>query len=360
MLRAGLSFTLLCLGLSSPLTARAAEPFSHRAAELLEVKVAELDLVGVSAAVARRGEIVFEGGAGLRDRERDLPATSEMVHRIASITKAMTATAVLQLVESGDIDLAAPVQRYLPGFPSHEKGTIEIHHLLTHTSGMRHYVGAENRPMEHYPSLAAALEVFEARPLVAEPGVRFLYSTYGYTVLGAVIEAVTGRTYGEHMREAVFAPAGMTRTRPEDRSRDEPQRSALYRRDGEGEIVPDLETDLSIKVPGGGLVSTAGDLVRFGIAFQDGRLVAPETIERMLVVPEAKWQRVPYAMGWMVWQDEVLGRVLHQDGGQSGTSTILEIYPERDVVVAVIGNVARTGREIDEIRRELVELLLAE
>jgi CubicO group peptidase (beta-lactamase class C family) len=271
----------------------------------------------------------------------------------------MTATAVLQLVESGKIDLEAPLQRYLPDYPTSDKGTIRIHHLLTHTSSMRHYVGSENRPTTHYPNLTEALKVFWNRPLVAAPGERFLYSTYGYTVLGAVIEAVTGRSYGEHMRTSVFEPAGMAHTRPEDRSREEPQRSALYLRDSAGGTIPDLETDLSIKIPGGGLVSTAADLVRFGVAFIDGRLVSRETVERMLEVPEAKWQRVPYGLGWMVWDDDELGRVLHQDGGQAGTSTILEIYPDRGVVVAVISNVARTGDEIGQIRQALVELLLA-
>ena len=138
-----------------------------------------------------------------------------------------------------------------------------------------------------------------------------------------------------------------------------PTRSALYRRGGQGEIVPDTKTDLSVKYPGGGLVSTASDLVRFGIAFESGRLVRPETIERMLVSPEAKWRRgPPYGYGWMFWTDDELGRILHQDGGQSGTTSVLRIYRDRGIVVAVLGNVARTAGEIGEIRDGLVGLLL--
>ena len=152
----------------------------------------------------------------------------------------------------------------------------------------------------------------------------------------------------------------MTDTSQERWSEVSPNKSALYRRNSQGEIEPDQKTDLSVKVPGGGLVSTARDLVRFGSAFIDGRLVEAETIERMLVEPQVKWRRrVPYGYGWMFWTDDELGRILHQDGGQSGTSTELRIYRDHDVVVAVIGNVARTGGEIGQIRAVLVDLALA-
>ncbi len=352
-------FVGLGISAAAPCLAQADTAFPGLAQQMLDAKVVELDLVGVSVAIAKDGVLVWEGGAGLRDRERNLPAGPDMVHRIASITKAMTATAVMQLVESGEVDLEGPLQDYVPSFPESDKGVLRIHHLLNHTSGIRHYFGRENRPTERYESLQEAMQVFQDRELWFPPGEKFLYTTYGYTVLGAVIESASGRSYEDYMQEHVFVPAGMTHTGLERLEEDVPNRSELYRRDKENGLVEDLKTDLSVKYPGGGVSSTAGDLVRFGIAFSEGRLVRAETVEEMLIEPQVESRRsVPYGFGWMFWDDENLGRILHQDGGQSGTSTVLRIYRDRSIVVAVLGNVARTGGEIGQIQKALVDLLI--
>jgi len=333
---------------------------ADRAHALLQAQVDAGALVGVSAAVSRDGEIRWEGGAGYRDRDAELPAEAGMVHRIASIAKSMTAVAAMQLVERGDLDLNASLQTYIPKFPKSDKGTIQIRHLLTHTSGIRHYSGRENRPFEHYATLDDAMKLFWDRPLARVPGERFVYTTYGYTTLGAVIERASGQTYADYMSEHVWGPAGMTHTALEIKGQSGPNRSKLYRRNREGEIEDDDYTDLSVKYPGGGVVSTAGDLVRFAIAFEESRLVNEDTRKQMLIVPPVEKRRLPYASGWMVWNGEKYGNFYHNDGGQAGTSTYLMVLPDQAITVAVIGNVADAGSEVSEIAMALADLVFNE
>lgn len=340
--------------------ALAVADIESKAPGVLQAQVDSGALVGVSAAISKGGEIRWEGGAGLRDREAGLSADADMVHRIASITKSMTAVAVMQLVERNQIDLDATLQTYIPDFPAKEEGPIQVHHLLTHTSGIRHYRGKENRPFDHYATLNDAMKLFWDRPLAAAPGERFVYTTYGYTTLGAIIERASGMSYSVYMSDHVWGPAKMIHTAVETRGKSGPNRSKIYRRNRDGEIEPDDWTDLSVKIPGGGLVSTAGDLVRFANAFEDGRLVTPETRDRILVVPEVQKRRLPYALGWMVWESQEYGDYYHNDGGQAGTSTYLAVFPDHDIAVAVIGNVARAGGEVRGIAVELTDLVLSE
>lgn len=334
--------------------------FAVQAQAVLQAPVERAALVGVSAAISRDGEIRWEGGAGFRDRDAELPADADMVHRIASITKSMTAVAVMQLAEHDRVDLTAGLQTYIPEFPVSDKGTIRIQHLLTHTSGIRHYRVKENRPFTHYASLDDAIKLFWDRSLVAAPGERFVYTTYGYTTLGVVIERATGQSYEDYMSEHIWTPAGMTRTRVEIHGGEGPNRSKLYRYNRDGVLEDDDVTDLSVKIPGGGLVSTAGDLVRFANAFERGRLVSTETRTRMLEVPHVEKRRLPYASGWMVWESEPYGNYYQNDGGQAGTSTYLAVFPEHGIVVAVIGNVAGSGGDVREAAFGLVDLCMQE
>ena len=336
-----------------------AQSISERAASVLDLARAEHGLVGVSAAVAVDGEMVWSGGAGFADRENAVPATGAMVHRIASISKAMTATAVMQLVEAGTIDLDATVQTYVPEYPETDRGPIRIRHLLTHTSGIRHYSFGENRPMEHYPTLAGALEVFKDARIPFEPGTRYRYTTYGYTLLGAIIEAATDETYAAYMGDYVWGPAGMTHTSIEVKGETVPNKSRLYVRDDTGAIVEDEYTDLSVKIPGGGIQSTAGDLARFAIAIMENRLISAESREAMLHAPDVpgRPEGFLYGFGWIYGTTDDGVRYYGHDGGQAGTTTNLLILPERGVAVAVLANLYGVPGEVKRITQDLADLV---
>ena len=340
-----------------------AESLDTRAAELLRDVQRDQALVGVSAAVALNGEIVFSGGAGLADLEQKIPATASTVYRIASISKAITATAVMRLVEQGRIALDVPVQVYLASFPEKAEGAITVRHLLNHTSGIRHYKRLENRTMKHYDSLLAALDAFQNDPLLFPPGSSYAYTTYGYTLLGAILESASDQSFDIYMRENVWKPAGMDSTSLEIKGDAVPNKASLYRRGPENSFVNDWPDDLSVKYPGGGMQSTAQDLARFAIAFMEGTLVKPDTRALMFVAPDVPGRQGDqavflYGYGWFYGEASELGPYYLHDGEQSGASTILVILPEERLAVAVLANLSDASDPVQNTCWDLARLAL--
>ena len=243
----------------------------------VEAYMAANKIPAAGVAVVADGRIVFERGFGFADLEARSPATADTVFRLASVSKPIAAVAVLRLAEQGKLDLDAPVQRYVPSFP--DKGrAVTCRQLLCHAGGIRHYKPGEIDSTRRYPTLARALEIFRDDPLVAGAGGAgggFEYSTYGYTLLGAAAESATGESFMNLLRPTVLEPAGMTRTRDDSVSAVVPGRARGYELTRGGELVNAPPFDASYKIPGGGIVATAGDLARFVIALQEGRLLGP-------------------------------------------------------------------------------------
>src|SRR5215218_9437740 len=163
---------------------------------------------GLSLTVAAHGKIVWSVSCGYADLESRRPVTAHTRFRIGSVSKTLTATALASYAESGRVELDAGVDRYVD-FPSHG-GAITLRRLAGHLAGIRHYESqAETVNRRHFASVAATLALFAGDPLVAEPGTRFSYSSYGYDVIGAALERVSGRNFASLIREAVLAPADM-------------------------------------------------------------------------------------------------------------------------------------------------------
>jgi CubicO group peptidase (beta-lactamase class C family) len=348
-----------------PLRAQAAPPptgadrVAIQAETLLTEAIRAEDFVGVSAGIYHQDAVVWQGGAGYRNRASQAPATAQMLHRIASISKPMTAAAILQLEAAGHLDLDVPIQRYLPDYPEPKTGTITIRRLLNHTAGVPAYRNRrEFTSQVYYPTLWQATAVFRDRKLQFVPGTDFGYTTYGYTVLGAIIEQVTGTAYAEYMREHVWGPAGMLHTDIELTGQDYPNKAKLYRKDRHGDFTKDSRDVLSIKYPGGGLQSTVPDLLAFGRAILDNELISAADLERMRVTPDSERGGTAYGLGWYVVDDPEYGRIVRHGGAQSGTSTYLEIYLDQRLVVAVLANTANAGMEVGALKQKLAGLVL--
>lgn len=319
---------------------------ASKADTLLDQGIEFGEHAGWTAGVYAEGEIQWEGGAGLRDVSAGLPAEPHMIHRIASIAKPMTAVAIMQLVEQGKIDLDAPLQSYVPEFPQKPEGTITVRHLLTHTSGINAYKSRlDGFTFKEYPTLLEAMGRFQDRDLVGTPGQVYQYTTYGYVVLGVVIEKVSGLNYEEYMKKYVWEPAGMKNTQAEKHKVAMDNKSQLYRKTKKGKLKKDLNTNISMKVPGGGLQSTVGDLLRFGEALLEGKLIDPQTFETMMEDPGIRPKEAgnPYGMGWFLYDTDPERRVIGHSGGQAGTTTQLMILPDQGVVVACISNTRGGG-----------------
>ena len=176
-----------------------------KANDIINKHMASNNFLGVTAGLYIENCVTCLSGAGFTDKSEQKRTNSNMLGRIASITKPMTAIAIMQLYEKGMLDLDTPIQTYIKEFPKKIKGDITIRHLLKHTSGISPYSSKwEALSFTHYTSLVDALDAFKDNELAFEPGTQFLYSSYGYTVLGAIIEKVTQMSYGEYMKKNIW------------------------------------------------------------------------------------------------------------------------------------------------------------
>lgn len=303
----------------------------------------ELDAPGLSAAVVRGDRLVWAEGFGLADVENQVPARADTVYRIASLSKPITAVAVLQLVEQGLVELDAPVQRWVPSFPE-KRAPVTVRQVLTHTSGIRHYRAGDPR-RRHYSSVVEALSIFEDDPLLFEPGTRYEYSSHAYNLLAAVVERASGLGFGAYLRERIFGPAGMDDSGLDRAEEPIPRRARHYEKgDAPGRWRNYPFVDLSSKWAAGGMLSTVLDLARFHVALDEGRLLRPETLAAMYADHHlADGTPTGYGLGWAVDRD-ARGRLLvGQEGGASGASTFLLRVPETGEAVVLLVNVADAG-----------------
>jgi serine beta-lactamase-like protein LACTB, mitochondrial len=304
--------------------------------------------MSVAAAVGDR--LVWSQGFGLADVENEVPARANTVYRIASISKAIAATAVMQLAERGRVNIDDPVQKYVRTFPTKGEQTVTIRHLLTHTSGIRHYRGREMESRDSYETVEDALRIFKDDPLLFVPGTKYSYSTYGYNVLAAVVEAASGLGFEMYLRTHVWDPAGMSSTHFDHVSAILPRRARQYVREGRT-LLNAPYADLSNKWAGGGMLSTAEDLVRFHIALDEGKLLKPATLQQMYAPYRlTDGSETTYGLGWASWKDARGRPWIGHAGGATGGTTFLIRDPARKLAVALLCNVENAQR-----LRELAE-----
>jgi CubicO group peptidase (beta-lactamase class C family) len=312
---------------------------------------------GLSIAIGQGGQIRFTSGYGLADLENTVPAKAATVYRLASVSKPITATAVLQLVERGALDLDAPIQKYVSSFPE-KPWPVTARMLLGHLGGVRHYRDDEPTSTRPYGNATEALILFRDDPLVVEPNTRFLYSTYGYNLLGAAIEGVTGKPFIEALKEGVFGPAAMVTTRVDEVAPLIPNRAQGYIRLPSGEVRNSALADVSNKVPGGGLCSTAADVARFGMALGGGTLLKRETLAQMLTSQKTRDGRLTsYGFGLNVAAPGRRKEAWHT-GGQERVSTVLYLQPDSGLVVVLLTNLQHSS--LTDLARRVADLLTAE
>jgi CubicO group peptidase (beta-lactamase class C family) len=302
-------------------------------------EMAHQHIPGISVAVGQRDQIWWAKGFGAADLENGVPVTPDSSFRIASISKTLTATAVMQLAESGKLDLDHPIQEYCPSFPK-KPWPITARELLAHLSGIRHYNDQEylHSNTLHFTSIVDSLALFKNDDLLFEPGTQFLYSTYGFVVLGCAVEGASGRAFLTYLKSHIIEPAGMSRTGADDLFALIPHRAQGYSLGRDGALHNSGLADTSNKVPGGGLVSTASDLVRFAGALLGDRLVSATSRGAMFTEQKTR-SGVPtgYGLGWIVTRQGGRGEISHT-GGQERVSDILFFHPETGVTVALLTN----------------------
>jgi CubicO group peptidase (beta-lactamase class C family) len=283
--------------------------------------------------IARNGNVIFRKAWGRANRETGAPVTLDTQFRIGSMNKMFTSVATLQLVEAGRIKLDDPIGKYLTDYPNKDVASkVTVRHLLTHTGGTGDIFGPEfvkNRLTlkEH----GDYLKLYGSRGLNFEPGSRFEYSNYGFVLLGALIEKVSGMSYYDSVRSKVFQPAGMTSTDSLPENESVLKRAAGYTR-GEAGWVPNTGTLPWRGTSAGGGYSTVGDLLRFAQALESGKLVSKATLaEATTPVKES------YGYGFAI-QGEGPLRAYGHGGGAPGINGDLRIFPEAGYVLVGLSN----------------------
>lgn len=310
-------------------------PADTHIVEFLQMQKQSWKAPSISATVAVHGEIVFAGAVGLAHVQDAIPATHETVYRIASTSKAVTAVAVLQLLDQGLIHLDDDIRKYVPEYPE-KPWPITIQQVLEHSSGIRHYNDGEtSRKQNHYESVADALNEFKDDDLRFEPGTEYGYSTFAYTLLQGVIESASGMSFRQYLRANVFQPAGMNNSDIEVKGEQYPLRAAGYR--GDGDVVSQVGyDDVSFKYAGGGMISSTRDLAKFCIALGRGDLLSDSLREFMFTETKIK---PGSGIAWGSRIDEHTGtrRVWHP-GRSNGFESYLLYYPQEDVAVSILTN----------------------
>src|SRR5262245_39709336 len=305
-----------------------------------------------TALVACGDQVLYRKGYGMASYEHAVPNLPRTVFHIGSLTKPFTAICILQLQERGSISLNEPITRYLPDYP--DGASITLHHLLTNTSGIPDYITQQGfaETMALPISLAALIGTFRDQPRMFAPGERFSYSNSNWVLLGAIIEAVSGKTYGQYLRDHVFIPAGMAQS-GYDASGIVVNGLAsgyVYR---DGQMISAATVHPSQMHAAGGIYTTAEDLQRWDRSLHNSTLLSPASRDLMFT-PHVQVDRAAYGYGWVVGRAFGRRRVWH-DGGMPGFLSIFSRYVDDDSVVIALSNFENAA--YTEIERGLAAIL---
>lgn len=313
--------------------------------QVARATLVEQNLPGLSVAVGIGGEIVWAEGVGWADLEKRVPVAPGMRFRIGHASKALTSAAVGLLVEQGRLNLDDEIQKYVPAFPR-KPWRVTLRQLMGHVAGVRHYADTEwgDRPSAHCERASDGLQTFANDPLLFEPETQYKYSTYGWILVSAAVEAAAEEPFFTFMRSQIFKPLGMADTTSDAGNEPVPDRVTFYE---EGLTRPALAApvDYSCFAGAGGFLSTPSDLVRFGLALGSGKLLPPARV-KMLQTPQllASGQETEYGLGWMLETVALAGEptrlASHASRTPVGGSTSFLTFPDRGLVVAVTTNIS--------------------
>ena len=324
----------------------------------ISAQMSRLGIPGLSVAVGLDHKLRLSAGYGLADVENFVPAKGMTAYRLGSISKPITAAAVMQLAERGKLDLDAPIQKYCPSFPE-KQWPITARLLLGHLSGVRHYKSdAEYGNTQHYNSVVEGLEMFKNDPLLFEPGTKYSYTTHGYAVLGCAVEGASGMSFPDYVRDNVFKPAAMDRIRVDNVTDIIPNRAQGYQKTQSGELRNSALADTSYKIPGGGFISTVEDLAKFAIAMQTSALVKKGTLDQMWTSLKTRdGKETGYGLGWGISVRNGMNEV-HHGGAQQRVSTFLYTIPEKGLAVVLMTNLENIGGGLANLSRQIADIVI--
>lgn len=324
----------------------------------------DADLFSGTVLVANDNQMLYEKAFGLANKETHTPNQPDTKFNLGSMNKMVTAVAIAQLVQQGLVDFDALISHYLSDLPDEIAAKITVAHLLTHTSGIFGFFASPKwaEYQDNPDTVRGYFPLFMDEPLRFEPGTRYEYCNSNFTLLGAIIEAVTGQNYFDYVREHIYTPAGMTGTAEYRRDEDVPNLAIGYytRADelgkpGLGEPHPNTAFLPMRGSPAGGGYSTVRDLYRFAQALRSGTLVSAAMAETLTEgkVNMGFSPHTRYAYGFI--DRRVNGtRIVGHGGGFPGVNSNLDIYMDKGYIVVVLSNIDMGAFAVYNQLRELL------
>lgn len=308
--------------------------FKDQVDELAEAYHDANDVAGMAVAIAVGGQLVYLRGFGYADIADDKWFHSGTIARAASGCKAIAGVLALELQEQGLVDLDDTTRSEFAALPAFHTHTMR--QLLANRAGVRHYNSGGDPTKDvdtQYNWQITASGLFAADPLEFAPGTDYGYSTHGYTLLGAAFEGALGDPASQILRERLAEPFGLGTLRAENRGQASANRATLYKGTNSGpeEVDPD---NISWKLLGGGCELSTADYARLGAKLTGGQILGQAALDEMWTPPD---NQSNYALGWDTGTH--LGeQVVAKSGAQTGAASYIRIYPERDIVVAILSN----------------------
>ncbi len=311
-----------------------------QAEQIIKKVMEEKALPGVAVAVSIEGNTIWSKGFGFADMEEKIPVSaSDSKFRIGSVSKPLTAVGLAILYEQGKVDLDAPIQNYVPDFPK-KRWDISLRQLAGHTAGIRHYRGNEFMSDKKYPTVAEGLDIFENDRLEFEPGTKYSYSSYAWNLISAAIENIAEEPFLKFMDKEVFNKMELKNTEADHADEENAKRTKFYQRDG-GEASEAPYVDNSYKWAGGGFLSTAEDMVIFGNSLLFNQFLKKETLD-LFISPQkiANGKTTNYGIGFRSGEDKKGRKWYGHSGGSVGGTTMWMIFPDQEMIVAMITNMS--------------------
>lgn len=314
-----------------------AQDLSVKIDSLVQRIISDKNGPGAVFMVAKNGKPIYKKAFGKANLELDVNLTTEHVFQIGSMTKQFTAVAVLMLADQGKLKVTDTISRYIPDYPSGNK--ITIHHLLTHTSGIKDFTKMkglkEIAQKEMTPKMM--VDFFKNEPVDFAPGEKFEYNNSGYVLLGYIIELVSGETYEDFITKNIFQRAGMQQSRYASDRQIIINRAGGYQKKESGYVN---KTIISYSVPfsSGALMSTVGDLLKWQNALNQNILFKTDILKKAFVKYSLNnGEEFSYGYGWHI--KEMNGVQTREHGGSIFGFKSMGVYiPGEDIYVVGLSN----------------------
>lgn len=350
----------LMLGAAQAGTPATPAAMAAYAEKLLDEQKINREGPGLTVLVARGDQLLYQGARGMASIELGVPMKPEYFLRIGSVTKQFAAATLLKLVDEGKVKLDDPLSKYLPDYPNGAQ--ITVLQLLNHTSGIKSYTGIPgymNSQIRRDLDTASLVKEFKDQPVDFAPGQSWAYNNSGYVLVGAVIEAASGKTWHQQLNDSLLAPNKLDVTIRYQAS-DQIFKGMVqgYTMSGDGKVVPAGLISMTQPHAAGALIANVESLWRWNQALHGGKLLSSASYQRM-ITPEGSAKPQNYGFG--ITTNTLRGQpVLMHGGGIHGFVSTLNYLPQGQVTVAIVRNNNGAGPNLDLLWRKLAAFAIGE